>query len=61
MLGFPIGFSFLWAFDSMLLACSVLFLVSMGIGFASVLFMCIDRQHRALHDRMADTLVVENF
>ena len=61
MWGFPIGFSFLWAFDSMLLACSVLFLVSMGIGFGSVLFMGIERQHSALHDRMADTLVVENF
>jgi len=61
MLGFPIGFSFLWVFDSMLLACSVALLVSMGIGFASVLFMCIDRQHRAFHDRMAGTLVVENF
>ncbi len=61
ILGFPIGFSFLWVFDSMLLACSIVLLVSMGIGLASMLFMCVDRQRRALHDRMAGTLVVENF
>ena len=61
IVGLPIGFSFLWLFDNILVACLIVLLVGIGVGIISMLFMIFDQQRRALHDRMAGTLVVENF